>query len=91
MVPTFMLAEFQRSSGPGHRHFLYGGGPNVSARLAVKMRERFPGLSVVGTHEPPFAPLDQLASPETPSAINATGADVVWVGISSPKQSDGWR
>jgi len=50
------------------------------------MRERFPGLSVVGTNEPPFAPLDQLASPETASAINATGADVVWVGFSSPKQ-----
>jgi N-acetylglucosaminyldiphosphoundecaprenol N-acetyl-beta-D-mannosaminyltransferase len=84
--PDLMLAEFQRSTASGHRHFLYGGGPDVSARLAVKMRDRFPGLSVVGTLEPPFAPLDQLASPQTASAINATGADVVWVGISSPKQ-----
>jgi N-acetylglucosaminyldiphosphoundecaprenol N-acetyl-beta-D-mannosaminyltransferase len=84
--PDLMLAEFQRSTTAGHRHFLYGGGPGVSTRLAAKMQSRFPGLAVVGTMEPPFAPLDQLASAETAAAINAAGADVVWVGISSPKQ-----
>lgn len=84
--PDLMLAEFQRSTSSGHRHFFYGGGPNVSTRLAANMRSRFPGLSVVGTMEPPFAPLDQLASAETVATINAAKADVVWVGISSPKQ-----
>ena len=84
--PDLMLAEFKRSMAAGHRHFLYGGGPGVSARLATSMRERFPGLDVAGTMEPPFAPLDQLASPETAAAINATHPDIVWVGISSPKQ-----
>ncbi len=84
--PDLMLAEFQRSIGAGHRHFLYGGGPGVAARLADNMRKRFPGLQVAGSMEPPFAPLDQLTTPETAAAINATGADVVWVGISSPKQ-----
>jgi N-acetylglucosaminyldiphosphoundecaprenol N-acetyl-beta-D-mannosaminyltransferase len=84
--PDLMLAEFQHSALSGHRHFLYGGGPGVSGRLAAAMASRFPGLQVVGTLEPPFAPLDQLTSAETAAAINATGADVVWVGISSPKQ-----
>lgn len=84
--PDLMLAEFRRSTTSGHRHFLYGGGPGVSERLAAGMRARFPGLKVAGTLEPPFAPLDQLASAETAAAINATKTDVVWVGISSPKQ-----
>ena len=84
--PDLMLAEFRRSITAGHRHFLYGGGPGVSNRLAAAMRERFPGLNVAGTLEPPFAPLDQLTSPETAAAINSTHADIVWVGISSPKQ-----
>ncbi|MHB8491036.1 MAG: WecB/TagA/CpsF family glycosyltransferase [Solirubrobacteraceae bacterium] len=84
--PDLMLAEFQRSLVAGHRHFLYGGGPGVAARLAAAMQSRFAGLKVAGTLEPPFAPLDQLTSAETAAAINATGADVVWVGISSPKQ-----
>lgn len=84
--PDLMLAEFQRSTSTGHRHFLYGGGPGVASRLAERMRSRFGGLRVVGTMEPPFAPLDQLASPQTAAAINETNPDVVWVGISSPKQ-----
>lgn len=84
--PDLMLAEFAQSVAAGHRHFLYGGGPGVSDRLAAAMRQKFPGLDVVGTLEPPFAPLDQLASPETAAAINASRPDVVWVGISSPKQ-----
>jgi N-acetylglucosaminyldiphosphoundecaprenol N-acetyl-beta-D-mannosaminyltransferase len=84
--PDLMLAELQRSVTSGHRHYLYGGGPGVSLRLAANMRDRFPGLKLVGTMEPPYAPLDQLASPDTASTINATGADIVWVGISSPKQ-----
>jgi N-acetylglucosaminyldiphosphoundecaprenol N-acetyl-beta-D-mannosaminyltransferase len=84
--PDLMLAEFERSLKAGHRHFLYGGRPGVAARLADNMQKRFPGLQVAGTMEPPFAPLDQLTTPEAAAAINATDADVVWVGISSPKQ-----
>jgi N-acetylglucosaminyldiphosphoundecaprenol N-acetyl-beta-D-mannosaminyltransferase len=84
--PDFMLAEFERSVATGHRHFLYGGGPDVATRLASRMQARYPGLQIVGTLEPPFAPLDELCTPEAADLINASGADVVWVGISSPKQ-----
>jgi N-acetylglucosaminyldiphosphoundecaprenol N-acetyl-beta-D-mannosaminyltransferase len=84
--PDFMLAEFERSVGAGHRHFLYGGSGGVTDRLASKMRARFPGVRIAGALEPPFAPLEELCTPETAEAINASGADVVWVGIGSPKQ-----
>ena len=36
--------------------------------------------------EPPFASLDALCTPEAAAEINASGADVVWVGVGSPKQ-----
>ena len=84
--PDLILAEFERSKTAGHRHFLYGGGHGIAARLAERMRARFPGLQIVGTIEPPFAPLNQLASAETTAVINAAEPDIVWVGISSPKQ-----
>lgn len=84
--PDYMLAELARSTATGHKHFLYGGGPGVASRLAERMRERFPGLEIVGTLEPPFAPLEQLCTREAADEINRAGADVVWVGISSPKQ-----
>jgi N-acetylglucosaminyldiphosphoundecaprenol N-acetyl-beta-D-mannosaminyltransferase len=81
--PDLMLALLERER---HRHFFYGGGPGVAKRLAGEMTRKFPQLEVAGHLEPPFAPLDQLCTPEAAAAINATHPDIVWVGMSSPKQ-----
>jgi N-acetylglucosaminyldiphosphoundecaprenol N-acetyl-beta-D-mannosaminyltransferase len=81
--PDLMLAVLERER---HRHFFYGGGHGVAQRLATAMTKRFPKLEVAGYLEPPFSPLDQLCTPEAAAAINTTRPDVVWVGMSSPKQ-----
>jgi N-acetylglucosaminyldiphosphoundecaprenol N-acetyl-beta-D-mannosaminyltransferase len=84
--PDLMLAELQRSVSTPHRHFLYGGGPGVAETLGQVMRGRFPGVEIVGTLTPPFAPVEELCTQEAATQINAARADIVWVGISSPKQ-----
>jgi len=84
--PDLMLAELDRSDQNHHRHFFYGGGPGVARLLAQRMQARFPNLTVSGILEPPFAPLDQLCTPETAATINEAKPDVVWIGMSSPKQ-----
>ena len=81
--PDLMLAVLRRER---HRHFFYGGGPGVGERLAGAMTTRYPKLEVAGFIEPPFAPLDELCTPAVAQAINAGSADIVWVGMSSPKQ-----
>jgi N-acetylglucosaminyldiphosphoundecaprenol N-acetyl-beta-D-mannosaminyltransferase len=81
--PDLMLALIERER---HRHFFYGGGPGVAQRLAAEMKRKFPGLEVAGYLEPPYAPLEELCTPEAAATINATHADIVWVGMSSPKQ-----
>ena len=81
--PDLMLAVLRRER---HRHFFYGGGPGVAERLAGAMMTRYPKLEVAGFIEPPFAPLDELCTPAVAQAINAGSADIVWVGMSSPKQ-----
>ncbi len=81
--PDLMLAVLRRER---HRHFFYGGGPGVAERLAGAMTTRYPKLEVAGFIEPPFAPLDELCTPAVAQAINAGSADIVWVGMSSPKQ-----
>jgi len=87
--PDLMLAELGRSSRTGHRHFFYGGGPGVAVRLSARMQEHFPGLGLAGAYEPPFAPLDELCGENTARMINEARPDVVWIGMSSPKQ-DRW-
>ena len=81
--PDLMLAVLRRER---HRHFFYGGGPGVAERLAGAVMTRYPKLEVAGFIEPPFAPLDELCTPAVAQAINAGSADIVWVGMSSPKQ-----
>lgn len=87
--PDLMLAEMGQSQTAHHRHFFYGGGPGIAAKLAGSLSQRFAGIEIAGVYEPPFASLDELCTPQTADLINKAKPDIVWVGMSSPKQ-DRW-
>jgi N-acetylglucosaminyldiphosphoundecaprenol N-acetyl-beta-D-mannosaminyltransferase len=78
------LVDAGRPSGA--RHYLYGGAPGVPERLAARLRERFPGVQIVGVASPPFRPLSKAERDETIARINAARPDFVWVGLGTPKQ-----
>ena len=84
--PDLMLALCASSPEKGYRHFLYGGREGVAKRLAASLQGRLPGLEVVGTYCPPFRPLTEEEDARVVDQINRSGADVVWVGLSTPKQ-----
>jgi N-acetylglucosaminyldiphosphoundecaprenol N-acetyl-beta-D-mannosaminyltransferase len=87
--PDLMLALCERSKATGVRHFFYGGRPGVADQLARRLQDRFPGLQVAGTYAPPFRPADAPEDREVLDRIDASGADIVWVGLGTPKQ-DYW-
>jgi N-acetylglucosaminyldiphosphoundecaprenol N-acetyl-beta-D-mannosaminyltransferase len=70
----------------GYRHFFYGGGPGVADKLAASLMKSNPGLTVVGTVCPPFRPLTAEEDAKIVSHINSAAPDIVWVGLSTPKQ-----
>jgi N-acetylglucosaminyldiphosphoundecaprenol N-acetyl-beta-D-mannosaminyltransferase len=84
--PDLMLAACERSVQRGYRHYFYGGGPGVGEHLARRLCARFPGLRVAGTFSPPFRALTPDEDADIVSAINRSRADIVWVGISTPRQ-----
>jgi N-acetylglucosaminyldiphosphoundecaprenol N-acetyl-beta-D-mannosaminyltransferase len=84
--PDLMLAEMAASQARAHRHFFYGGQEGVADRLAASMRRRFPGVSIVGTLTPPMGTAEELCNARTAAAINAAQPDIVWVGLTAPKQ-----
>ena len=84
--PDLMLAVCARSIDAGWRHYLYGGGEGVADQLAERLGERFPGLRIVGTHTPPFRELTADEERAVAADIDASAADLVWVGLSTPKQ-----
>ncbi len=88
--PDVMLHVCDRGRAIGLRHYLYGGAsPEVLEKLQQRLTERFPGLTFAGSYCPPFRPLTDAEKQEVAGRINASGADVVWVGIGTPKQ-DYW-
>lgn len=70
----------------GWKHYFYGAGPGVAERLRAAMERKIPGLLVVGTESPPFGPQSAEEGAIARERILASGADVLWVGLSSPKQ-----
>ena len=84
--PDLMLACCEASIRNGYRHFFYGGGPGVAQRLAKRLGERFHGLQVVGTWTPPFRDLTTAEEEALIDRIASSKPDIVWVGLSTPKQ-----
>ena len=79
--PDLLLALAEAGLPHGLRHYFHGAAPGVPERLAQRLSERFPGLRTVGTESPPFRPLSADERRDTAARIQASGADVVWVGL----------
>lgn len=82
LMPAFIGSGVDR----GYKHFLYGGAEGIADLLETKLKEKFPGVDIVGTHCPPFRPLTDDEEDAVAALINSSDADVVWVGLSTPKQ-----
>ena len=80
-----LMATFCRETGPLGRHFFYGGDPGVADDLARALHERH-GIVVAGTYVPPFRPLTAEEEREVAARVDEAAADVLWVGLSTPKQ-----
>lgn len=66
--------------------FLYGGKPGVPELLGTRLVEMVPGLTIAGTHSPPFRTLTDDEVRAEIALINGSGARLVFVGLSTPKQ-----
>ncbi len=84
--PDLLEAVCELSLSRGWRHYFYGGAPEVVEMLVSRLQARFPGLGVVGSYSPPFRPLTDEEDQAIIQEINAVDPDIVWVGISTPKQ-----
>lgn len=84
--PDLMPELLRYGSVRGWKHFFYGGAEGVPEELADRFKDHIPGLDVVGTYSPPFRPLTEGEESGVAAMIESSGADIVWVGLSTPKQ-----
>ncbi|HYB23136.1 MAG TPA: WecB/TagA/CpsF family glycosyltransferase [Solirubrobacteraceae bacterium] len=85
--PDLMAAFCARAALAGTPMYLYGGRtPEALELLETRLRERFPGLRIVGGFSPPFRELTDEERARVIADIDGSRAAVVWVGIGQPKQ-----
>jgi len=84
--PALMKEVCRQTAGFAVRHFLYGGAPGVPEELGRNLQAEFPGLQIAGTFSPPYRSLTESELREVVARINGSGAQIVWVGLSTPKQ-----
>ncbi|MDH3626650.1 MAG: WecB/TagA/CpsF family glycosyltransferase [Acidobacteriota bacterium] len=75
---------------PGHRetrHYFFGGANEaITAQFVEAARAMNPDLRVAGAMTPPFGDPGPERQQEILDEINASGADIVWVGLGAPAQ-----
>jgi N-acetylglucosaminyldiphosphoundecaprenol N-acetyl-beta-D-mannosaminyltransferase len=84
--PDFMMEMCRGSRLTGYRHFLCGGAEGVAELLKARLELMMPWLQIVGTYTPPYGPLGAKQEAELLTSIEASRPDILWVGLSTPKQ-----
>jgi N-acetylglucosaminyldiphosphoundecaprenol N-acetyl-beta-D-mannosaminyltransferase len=84
--PEYMLEICKLSVERGYKNFLFGGKPGVAEDLKKSLTDRFPGLQITGTYTPPFRPLNREEESDLENRLREAQADILWCGISTPKQ-----
>jgi N-acetylglucosaminyldiphosphoundecaprenol N-acetyl-beta-D-mannosaminyltransferase len=82
-LTRFLLREAEQLQVPVG---FYGGSPNALGRLQSFVASAHSSLPVVYTCSPPFRPLTAEEDEQVVRAINDSGARLVFVGLSTPKQ-----
>lgn len=86
-VPSIdlMHALLARSAEVGHKIFLLGAKPAAVAAAGESFRKAYPGVHIVGERDGYFTVEDE---PDVVAQINASGADIVFIAITSPKKEE---
>ena len=84
--PDVMTAVLAASGDQGSTHYLLGGSPQTLAALQQRIAALWPQARIVGAESPPFRALNVQEVSEQDRRIRDSGAQIVWVGLGTPKQ-----
>ena len=70
----------------GGRVFFFGSSPQVLDRIAKRFAADFPALTLCGMYSPPFGLWSEEENLRMVQLINDAKPDVLWVGMTAPKQ-----
>ncbi len=84
--PDFMEHMFRDTAHGEASHYFYGASQKTLDALKDNLLKKYPGIDIRGMYSPPFRALTPEEDAEDVERINASGADIVWIGLGAPKQ-----
>lgn len=84
--PELMFNILGREDLRHLRHFFCGGADGVAELLQEKMQLQFPTVQICGTFTPPFREMLPLEEEALVAQVAEAQPDIIWVGLSTPKQ-----
>ena len=84
--PDLMIEIMRRTEFRSCTHFFCGGEPGIAESLRDEISRRFPWAQIVGTYSPPFRPMTGVEERELETRVQSLRPDIIWVGMSTPKQ-----
>ena len=84
--PQLFLDVLDQGRQEGIKHFLLGSTPDVLDQLTTNLERDYPGVNIVGVESPPFRTMTPAELAIQDEKIMASGAQIVWVGLGTPKQ-----
>jgi N-acetylglucosaminyldiphosphoundecaprenol N-acetyl-beta-D-mannosaminyltransferase len=84
--PDFFKELMIASADTDIKHFFCGGKEGVAEELKLSCEQNFNNHNVVGCYSPPFRKMTEEELTELGKRMNDSDADVVWIGLSTPKQ-----
>jgi len=84
--PGLMPAVAELGAGHGLRHYLWGGAAGVAEEVAARLAEINPAIVVAACETPPYTDLNDDEVRALAARVEATGANVLWVGLGTPRQ-----
>jgi len=70
----------------GARIFFLGSTPATLQKIAARMAKEYPNLALCGTLSPPFGDWPDAVDADLIEAINRARPDLLWVGMTAPRQ-----
>ena len=84
--PDFMEEICRLASTNGCKVYFLGANESTLVKLSENLKKKFPSLNICGTQPLPFGELSEMGTNDIIEAINHAKPDVLFVGMSAPKQ-----
>ena len=84
--PDFFAELMKSTASENINHYLCGGKPGVAEELKNVCKEKFGNDNIAGIYSPPFREMTDDEFLKLGEEISLKEVDIVWIGISTPKQ-----